>query len=57
MNGGEEQNATAALSWHLYSNVRLQFNYVFADVDDTGDELSRGSGDIHAFQTRAQIEF
>jgi phosphate-selective porin OprO/OprP len=56
-NGGEERNVTAALSWHLFSNVRLQFNYVYADVDDTGDKLSNASGDIHAFQTRAQIEF
>jgi phosphate-selective porin OprO/OprP len=57
MNGGEEQNVTAALNWHLYSNLRLQLNYTYADVKDTGDELSNASGDIHAFQTRAQIEF
>jgi len=57
MNGGEEQNITAALNWHLYSNVRMQFNYTYADVDDTGDVLSNASGKIHAFQTRAQIEF
>ena len=56
-NGGEEQNFTAALNWYLFSNLRLQFNYVYADVDDTGDVLSNASGDIHAFQTRAQIEF
>ena len=57
INGGEEQNVTAALNWHLYSNIRLQFNYTYADVDDTGDVLSNASGEIHAFQTRAQIEF
>ena len=57
MNGGEEQNITAGLNWHLFSNVRWQFNYVYADVKDTGDELSSASGKIHAFQTRAQIEF
>jgi phosphate-selective porin OprO/OprP len=57
MNGGEEQNITAALNWLLYSNVKLMFNYVYADVDDTGDILSNASGKIHAFQTRAQIEF
>jgi hypothetical protein len=37
--------------------VRWQFNYVYADVDDTGDALSNASGKIHAFQTRVQIEF
>ncbi len=56
-NGGEEQNITAALSWHLYSNVRMQFNYTFADVNDSGTELSHASGHIHAFHTRAQLEF
>ena len=57
MNGGEEQNVTAALNWHLFSNVKLQLNYVYADIDDTGDQLSNASGHIHAFQSRAQIEF
>ncbi len=27
MNGGEEQNITAALNWHLFPNLRMQFNY------------------------------
>ena len=57
MDGGEEQNITAALNWYLYSNVRLQLNYVFADVSDTGDVLSNASGHIHAFQSRVQVEF
>ena len=52
MNGGEDQNITAALNWHLYSNVRLQFGYVFADVSNTGDVWSNTSGHIHAFQSR-----
>jgi len=57
MNGGEEQNVTAALSWYVFSNVKPMFNYVFADVEDTGDQWDNQSGYIHAFQTRAQIEF
>jgi phosphate-selective porin OprO/OprP len=54
MNGGEEQNVTAALNWHLFSNLRMQFNYTYVDLDDTGDVLSNASGQIHAFQTRAR---
>ena len=54
MNDGEEQNVTAALNWHLFSNLRMQFNYTYADLDDTGDVLSNASGQIHAFQTRAR---
>lgn len=57
MDGGEEQNVTVGVNWHLYSNVRMQFNYTYADVADTGDVLSNASVDIHAFQTRLQIEF
>ena len=57
MNGGEEQNVTAALNWYLFSNVMLRANYVYADVKDTGDVLSNASGDIHTFQARAQITF
>lgn len=57
VDGGEEQNVTVGVNWHLYSNVRMQFNYTYADVADTGDVLSNASGDIHAFQTRLQIEF
>ncbi|MBJ19373.1 MAG: hypothetical protein GY910_21070 [bacterium] len=57
MNGGEERNITAALSWYLFSDLRLLFNYVYADVADTGDLLSNVSSEIHAFQVRAQIEF
>jgi len=57
LNGGEEQNLTAALNWYLYSNVKLQLNYVYADIKDTGRQLGNASGHIHSFQTRAQIEF
>ena len=56
MNGDEEQNATAALNGYLYSNVKLQLNYAFADIKDTGDQYSNASGQIHSFQMRAQIE-
>jgi phosphate-selective porin OprO/OprP len=67
LDGGKEQNATAALNWYLYSNVRLSLNYVFANVRNTG--VSRGldgagsplpanaGGDIHTFQARLQLEF
>ncbi len=56
-NGGEEQVVTAALSWHLYSNVRIQLNYTYADINASGDVLSNATGHIHAFHTRAQLEF
>jgi hypothetical protein len=36
MKGGREHNVTAGLNWYLYSNLRLMFNYAYADVDDTG---------------------
>ncbi len=65
LDGGKEQNVTAAINWYLYSNVRLSANYVFADVSSTGFadgsnagvSFTNASGDIHTFQARAQIEF
>ena len=60
MKGGRERNVTAGLNWYLYSNLRLMFNYVFADVEDTGVSPvfgTRGGGDLHAFQMRAALEF
>ena len=61
LNGGVERNVTLGLNWHLFSNTRLQMNYVFADIDDTGDQLrgviTNASGHIHILQMRAQLEF
>ncbi len=57
LNGGREQNFTLGLNWHLFSNVLMRFNYVFADVLDTGDELGNASGHVNLFQMRAQIVF
>jgi phosphate-selective porin OprO/OprP len=57
MNGGEEQNVTVGTNWYLYSNVRLSLNYVYADVDDTGDFLGNASGDLHSVHSRLQVDF
>jgi len=60
MNGGKENNVTVGLNWYLYSNLRMMFDYVFADVTNTGRSPAfgtRGGGDLNAFAMRAQLSF
>lgn len=53
--GGEMQNHTFGLNWYLSQNLRLMFNYVLSDVDDSG--ASNISGDADIFAARLQIDF
>ena len=55
--GGREANVTVALNWYLYSNVRLELNYVFANVLSTGEVLGTADGEVNAVMARAQLEF
>jgi phosphate-selective porin OprO/OprP len=43
---------TAGLGWYLNPNTRMQFNYVYADLD-----RGTASGGAHIFQMRAQVDF
>ena len=47
--GGRENNVTVGLNWHLFSNARVMFNYVYGRV--------YSSGDVNGAQTRFQIDF
>jgi len=51
VNGGEQDDITLGLNWYLNPNVRVMLNYVYADAEDKYD------GEMHAFQTRFQIDF
>jgi phosphate-selective porin OprO/OprP len=55
--GGREANLTVGLNWYLYSNVRMELNYVFANVLSTGEVLGAADGEVNAVMARAQIEF
>ena len=57
VNGGEQQDVTVGLNWHLYSNVKLMANYVHADVKDAGSTNANAPGNLDIFQMRSQIEF
>ena len=37
VNGGELDDITAGLNWHLNPNIRLMFNYIRADKEDVGE--------------------
>ncbi len=47
--GGELADTTAALNWYLNPNVRLMFNYIYADLDEVGT--------AHIGTTRVQFDF
>lgn len=53
--GGEEDNITAGVNWHLNPNVRVMLNYVHAEVEDVaaGDP----EGDLDGVMLRFQIDF
>jgi phosphate-selective porin OprO/OprP len=50
--GGDEHNITAALNWYMNPNARIQFNYVYGDIDSPS-----GQDTFHAIQGRFQIAF
>jgi len=51
LNGGEQDDITLGLNWYLNPNARVMLNYVYADAEEKYD------GEMHAFQTRFQIDF
>jgi len=50
--GGELENITLGLNWHLTSTIRVMFNYILMDLD-----LEDTDGTAQAFQSRFQIDF
>lgn len=54
INGGEEDNFTAALNWYPNANLRIMFNYVNV-LDVEGGPFNGNEPD--AFQIRAQVDW
>jgi phosphate-selective porin OprO/OprP len=54
VNGGEQQNFTAGLNWHLNPNTRIMLNYVYADLEKRADVKD---DDAKIFQARFQVDF
>jgi phosphate-selective porin OprO/OprP len=52
--GGELDDVTVGLNWHLNPNVRIMANYVRAMLDDNG---SSTGGDSDLFGIRFQVDF
>ena len=49
INGDRLDDFTLGLNWYLNPNMRVMFNYVFADSEDRGD--------ANIFQMRFQVDF
>lgn len=54
VNGGEQNDITVGINWHLNPNYRLMLNYVYAKVEDRPG-FADGNADI--IQTRFQVDF
>lgn len=60
--GGVGENLTLALNWYWNANTRLQFNYLFGQIEDRRTTLTNGmtpivSGDYQIMGTRFMIDF
>jgi phosphate-selective porin OprO/OprP len=51
--GGTVSDITAAVNWWVNNNMRLQFNYVFADVENANN--TGVDGNVNAFGVRLQV--
>ncbi len=47
--GGQENNITAAVNWYLNPGTRIMFNHIWADIEDYGN--------ASIFQMRFQVDF
>ena len=54
--GGELDDCTLGLNWHLNPHTRIMWNYVRADAEDVGGTAGT-DGDADIFMMRFQIDF
>ena len=55
--GGEEENITVGLNWHLNNNTRVMLNYVHAEIEDSLADKSITDAGLDIYQMRFQIDF
>ena len=55
--GGVGENLTVGLNWHWNPNARMQFNYIYGDIDGRQLASGRDGGDYHIVGTRLMIDF
>jgi len=57
ISGGEEDNITVGLNWHLNNHTRVMLNYVKADIENSFEEKNIAEGGLDMVMTRFQIDF
>jgi len=55
--GGRESNVTLGLNWWWTAHSRLQFNYVYGDIEDRDPVAGYTGGSFTGFGTRIHIDF
>jgi phosphate-selective porin OprO/OprP len=54
---GREQDIIVGLNWWLNPNFRMQFNYIWAEIDGLNTLTINQSGNVHAFGARFQWDW
>ncbi|MFQ5481573.1 MAG: OprO/OprP family phosphate-selective porin [Nitrospinaceae bacterium] len=58
--GGDQEDVTAGLNWHLNNNTRFMLNYVNADIENSalgGQIPGSAAGSLDIYQMRFQVDF
>lgn len=58
--GGEAESFTAGLNWHWTPYSRMQFNYIYGEIENNADNAPAGApdfGDYHIIGTRFMVDF
>jgi phosphate-selective porin OprO/OprP len=56
--GGVGESLTVGLNWHWNPNARMQFNFLYGNIDDREDENGGlTSTDYSIFGTRFMVDF
>lgn len=55
--GGELDSVTLALNWYWNANAKMQFNYIYGDIQNRRPADGQTEGDYHIIGTRFMVDF
>ena len=58
--GGDCESLTLGLNWHWTKYARMQFNYIYGEIDENADNAAPGApdfGNYHILGARFMVDF